>query len=214
MKCSHPALRKLPRLNFRAVCSVLSQATILLIMSITRRQALKQLSLAVAGLTLVSCIPASSTAEPNDERAEKIRVKLRAIPMSEKVNLSNDEWKKILPPERYHVLRESGTEPAFRNEYWNNHEKGTFVCAACGNPLFSSETKYESGTGWPSFYQPLRKDAVEKTGDNSHGMVRDEILCARCGSHLGHVFDDGPEPTGLRYCMNSASLKLEKKDEK
>jgi peptide-methionine (R)-S-oxide reductase len=155
-----------------------------------------------------ACTPKAISDEAG---ALRIRQKLNAIPMNEKVNLSNDEWKKILTPEQYHVLREGGTERPFANKYWDNHDKGTFLCAACGNHLFDSATKFESGTGWPSFYQPIRKDAVSVATDTSHGMVRDEVVCARCGSHLGHVFNDGPKPTGLRYCMNSTSLDLEKK---
>jgi peptide-methionine (R)-S-oxide reductase len=155
-----------------------------------------------------ACTP---VVKSDDADAARIRAKLNAIPMNEKVNLTNEEWKKILTPEQYHVLREAGTERAFANQFWDNHEKGAYLCAACGNLLFDSETKFDSGTGWPSFFQPIRKDAVKISTDSSLGMVRDEVACARCGSHLGHVFDDGPKPTGQRYCMNSTSLKLEKK---
>ena len=120
------------------------------------------------------------------------------------------DWKKQLGEMEYYVLRQEGTERAFSGDLWNNHDKGTFICAACGLPLFASDTKFESGTGWPSFYQPLAKEYVREITDNSHGMARTEVECARCGGHLGHVFDDGPRPTGLRYCMNSASLDLVK----
>jgi len=120
------------------------------------------------------------------------------------------EWKSALTPLQYDVLRKKGTERAFTGEYWDHHEKGTYACAGCGQPLFTSETKFESGTGWPSFYQPIRQDVVAILKDISFGMVREEVNCSRCGGHLGHVFDDGPKPTGLRYCMNSASLKFEK----
>ncbi|MBK8555011.1 MAG: peptide-methionine (R)-S-oxide reductase MsrB [Lewinellaceae bacterium] len=118
------------------------------------------------------------------------------------------EWKKQLSPNAYYVLRQEGTERAFTGMYWDNHKKGTYGCAACGLPLFRSETKFESGTGWPSFYEPLDKRFVKEITDNSIGMSRTEVECARCGGHLGHVFDDGPRPTGLRYCMNSVSLRF------
>jgi peptide-methionine (R)-S-oxide reductase len=127
-----------------------------------------------------------------------------------RVEKSDAEWKKQLTEMEYYVLRQEGTERAFTGDLWNNHDKGTFICAACGLPLFASDTKFESGTGWPSFYQPLSKEYVREISDNSYGMTRTEVECARCGGHLGHVFDDGPRPTGLRYCMNSASLDLVK----
>ena len=128
-----------------------------------------------------------------------------------KVLKTDEEWRQQLTPIQYKVLREKGTELAFSGEYWDNHKKGTYSCAACQLPLFDSKTKFESGTGWPSFYQPIAESAVLKIEDISYGMVRDEIVCSQCGGHLGHVFEDGPPPTGLRYCMNSASLKFEQK---
>ena len=124
---------------------------------------------------------------------------------------TDDEWRKQLTPEQYRVLREAGTERAFTGEYWDNHEQGTYYCAACQQALFSSDTKFESGTGWPSFYQPLEKTAVAEHTDHAFGMARTEVVCGRCGGHLGHVFDDGPKPSGLRYCMNSVALSFEKK---
>lgn len=122
---------------------------------------------------------------------------------------SNKEWKEKLTPEQYRVCREHGTEPAFTGKYWNEKTPGIYKCAACGQPLFSSEHKFDSGSGWPSFYQPIEESAVENEVDKSHFMVRNEIHCSKCQSHLGHVFDDGPRPTGLRYCINSVSLDLD-----
>jgi peptide-methionine (R)-S-oxide reductase len=129
--------------------------------------------------------------------------------MEDKVIKTEEEWKKALTPEQYHVLREKGTERAFTGKYDHHFEKGVYKCAACGNVLFSSENKYDSGCGWPAYWTPLAKDNIVLQEDRSFGMIRTEVLCARCGSHLGHVFEDGPEPTGLRYCINSVSLIFE-----
>ena len=133
--------------------------------------------------------------------------------MNEKLDLSEEEWKKKLDKDQYYVLRLKGTEPAFTGKYWNNHETGMYHCAGCGTPLFDSKTKYDSGSGWPSFFAPIEKEKVITKPDVSFGMVRTEILCKKCGSHLGHVFDDGPNPTGLRYCVNSISLDFKKEQE-
>jgi peptide-methionine (R)-S-oxide reductase len=127
-----------------------------------------------------------------------------------KVEKSDAEWRKDLTPQQYRVLREKGTEPPFTGKYWNEHADGVYRCAACGNPLFDASTKFESGSGWPSFYQPIENTRVDAEEDRSLFMRRTEVHCARCGGHLGHLFDDGPQPTGLRYCINSASLDLDK----
>jgi peptide-methionine (R)-S-oxide reductase len=124
-----------------------------------------------------------------------------------RVEKTNAEWKKILTPQQYNILREKGTERSGTGKDLNNHQKGTFTCAACGLDLFASDTKFESGTGWPSFWQPIAGH-VKEIADKSHGMTRTEVVCARCDGHLGHVFDDGPKPTGLRYCMNNVSMKF------
>lgn len=124
------------------------------------------------------------------------------------VTKADEQWREELSPEQYAVLREAGTERAFSGAYTDTEDPGVYKCAACQNPLFRSDTKYHSGSGWPSFYEPITPGAIVERQDRSHGMVRNEIVCGRCGSHLGHVFDDGPKPTGLRYCMNSVSLEL------
>ncbi|MFO7524862.1 MAG: peptide-methionine (R)-S-oxide reductase MsrB [Ignavibacteriaceae bacterium] len=139
--------------------------------------------------------------------------KNKGTSMEEKIIKTEEEWKKELTPEQFHVLREKGTERPFTGEYDKHFEKGVYKCAACGNVLFESDTKFDSGCGWPSFFTPLAKNRVVYKEDRSYGMVRTEVMCAKCGGHLGHVFDDGPEPTGQRYCMNSVSLKFEKKEE-
>lgn len=134
--------------------------------------------------------------------------------MSDKIDKSEDAWRTELSPEQFHVCREQGTEPAFTGAYWDTKAHGVYRCIACDEPLFSSHTKFDSGTGWPSFWQPMGSDAVETETDQAHGMTRTEVHCRKCGSHLGHVFPDGPEPSGLRYCINSVSLKLDANEEK
>ncbi len=147
----------------------------------------------------MSCFEGDITAKPMGNNP---------LPVSEKVFKTDKEWKKSLTSEEFDVLRKKGTERAFTGSLLNNKKVGVYVCAACQNELFSSKTKFESGTGWPSFYEPISKLSIYKISDHSHGMLRQELVCARCESHLGHIFPDGPEPTGLRYCINSLSLKF------
>jgi peptide-methionine (R)-S-oxide reductase len=131
----------------------------------------------------------------------------------EKVKKTKADWRAELTPRQYEIAREKGTEPAFSGKYWNEHTKGIYNCACCGQPLFSSATKFDSGTGWPSFWLPMEDADIESETDLSYGMLRTEVTCGRCEAHLGHVFDDGPVPTGLRYCINSESLKLTQEED-
>lgn len=170
----------------------------------------------LAGVTLIwrSTLSEQSVSESKSKKVfNPDSTKQNGEVMAEKVIKTEEEWKKILTPEEYNVLRQKGTERAFTGKYDKHFEKGVYKCAACDNVLFESDTKYDSGCGWPSFFTPLAKDRVIYEEDRSYGMVRTEVMCAKCGGHLGHVFDDGPEPTGQRYCMNSVSLKFEKKEE-
>lgn len=169
----------------------------------------------LALLAFTQLLGACNTSAPATSRqnAETVQAAV-AMPMDgdsiKPVIKTKAEWKAQLTSEQYEIMREGGTERAFTGKYWDYHENGTFVCAACGLPLFSSTTKFDSGTGWPSFWKPIKEGYVKEITDESYGMKRTEVVCARCGGHLGHVFDDGPKPTGLRYCINSPCLSFVK----
>jgi peptide-methionine (R)-S-oxide reductase len=163
----------------------------------------------VAGAALAALLMANRLNAGGDTNVSNVVTTNMPSPFAK----TETEWKRQLTPEQYRVLREKGTERAFTGEFWNHHEKGTYRCAGCGATLFASEAKFDSGCGWPSFAAPASTNAVAESADHSHGMVRTEVLCPKCGGHLGHVFDDGPKPAGQRYCINSAALKFEKTSE-
>ena len=158
-------------------------------------------SLALGGFVALSRLPLVTALAQDKSKSTGIK----------KVTKTDEEWKRILTPDQYQVLRHEGTEQPYSSPLTNLHDEGTFVCAGCELPLFSSKNKYDSGTGWPSFWKPIKKENVQERVDNKLSVTRTEVLCARCDGHLGHVFDDGPEPTGLRYCMNGVALKFVKK---
>ena len=157
-----------------------------------------------AALAFAGCTPRSATPAPSAVKETSLNTNAMKFPLQR----TEAEWRKILTPEQYHVLREAGTERPFTGKYWNTKEPGVYRCAACGEILFKSDDKFDSGCGWPSFSEIAAQKKVVARVDNSHGMQRTEVLCGNCGSHLGHVFEDGPAPTGLRYCINSASIQF------
>lgn len=172
--------------------------------------------LVLLSFVLISC--EAQTTKPNEKKNTMSETKKPGNPVysktdSGKVNMSEEEWKKILPSDVYYIARQKGTERPWTSKFEKFDEVGTYYCAACGNPLFKSDTKFDSGCGWPSFYEPISKGSIIYTPDNSHGMQRTEVQCGRCKAHLGHVFEDGPPPTGLRYCINGVILDFEKAKE-
>ncbi|MBL7889550.1 MAG: peptide-methionine (R)-S-oxide reductase MsrB [Bacteroidia bacterium] len=159
---------------------------------------------------LITIIPLFFSCQGNSQTPSTNTSTMNNDSTNKTVNKTEEEWKQVLSPEQYHVIRQKGTEAPFSGKFYKHTEKGTYVCAACGEELFKSDTKFDAGCGWPSFFEAIDSTKITYTRDTSHGMIRTEITCTKCGGHLGHVFDDGPQPTGLRYCVNSLSIDFKK----